>query len=128
MAGYATADDLRTRWRQYPADLSDEMATALLDDASTWLSVTFPSIPEVVTGKLADVLKIVVCAMARRALIADVSDGADQITDAAGPFSTSLHFRNSEGNLFITGQEREMIEAALDSGADDFKCISAEGW
>lgn len=128
MAGYATATDLRNRWQRYPAGLSNEAAEVLLEDASTWLATTFPEIPEIVGGRLANVLRIVVCAMVKRTLIADRADNAEQITDAGGPFSTAMTFRNSEGNFFITSQEREMIEKALNPRTSAFKSVSFGGW
>ncbi|AHI21600.1 hypothetical protein B843_01020 [Corynebacterium vitaeruminis DSM 20294] len=100
----------------------------LLEDASTWLATTFPEIPEVASGRLASVLRIVVCAMVKRSLIADRTDNAEQVSDAGGPFTTSMTFRNAEGNFFITGQEREMIEKALNPGTTAFKNVSCGGW
>lgn len=125
---FATADDLRARWASMPQNLSDEAVQAQLDDAGLRVVTMFPQIPERPEGRLADVLRMVVCAMVRRALLPAEMEGVDSFTDTQGPFSTTMKYRNPAGDVFITRQEREMIEAALGGSSSGFVNVSAEGW
>lgn len=106
---FATGDDLRERWSRAPAGAQ---ADAVLEDASVWLSATF-AIPEPPSDKLAAVLKLITCAMAKRALLAENTEHVQQLSNTAGPFAQAATYRNSEGNLFLTGAERDMLEKAL---------------
>lgn len=124
---FATGDDLRARWSRAPAGAQ---ADAVLEDASVWLSATF-AIPEPPSDKLAAVLKLITCAMAKRALLAENTEHVQQLTNTAGPFSQGATFRNSEGNLYLTGAEREMLEKVLadDRGSSGgMITVEAEAW
>ena len=125
---FATVDDLRARWTTMPQGLSNDAVQAQLDDAGLRLSTMFPKIPEHPEGKLANVLRMVVCAMVRRALLPAEMEGVDSFTDTQGPFSTTMKYRNPTGDVFITRQERDMIEAALGAAHTGFVNVSAEGW
>lgn len=112
MVAFATTEDVRARWAAAPTD--DTTLSALLEDAALWLSAWFPSIPDPPSGKLAGVLKLVSVAMVKRALMSADTDHLVALTDSAGTFSQSRTFRNPDGNLFLTSQERTMVERALD--------------
>ncbi len=126
---FATVQDVRTRWRGFPAGLEDGTVEALLSDAAVWLRATFPAIPENPPPQLADVLRVVSAAMVKRALLADGSEGLSQQQATAGSFSYSQSYSNPNGALFITGQERAMLESALDdAGANGARSMEACGW
>ena len=123
---YAVAADLKDRWQAFPPGLPDKVVDTLLEDAAVWLKAKFPLIPDAPSEQQAGVLKMVSCAMVRRSLIAETHDGASEITDTGGPFSSTLRFANGEGNFYLTGQERDLIENAI--GVGEFRNITAEGW
>ena len=131
MPAYASPDDLRARARRLiPDSMEDSDLQVLLEDASVFLRATYPTIPESPDALLPSVLRVVTVAIVKRALLAEknaeFSDGAQSVTDTAGPFTSTLSFRNSEGNFFISAQERTMLENALSK--QRFRCITAEGW
>lgn len=129
MPVFASVDELRARWRNCPEDITDAVLGTLLEDASLWLSTTFPAVPRDPGERLAASLRLVACAMVKRSLISEDADGAEQVTDTQGPFSSSRKFTNAEGNFFLTRQERELIEAALENrDAATFRVVSASGW
>lgn len=109
MLAFATADDLRARWSLAP---DGDQADAVLEDASVWLEATY-DIPTRPSEKLAAVLRLIVCSMAKRALLADGTENVDSLSQTAGPFAQSTSYRNSEGNLYLTKAEREMLDKAL---------------
>ena len=125
---FATVEDLRARWTMMPSTVSEDSVQAQLDDAGVRLVTLFPQIPEQPEGRLADVLRMVTCAMVRRALLPAEIEGVDSLTDTQGPFSTTMKYRNPTGDVFITRQERDMIEAALGTANTGFVNVSAEGW
>lgn len=126
---FATVDEVRTRWRGYPAGLENDTVEALLSDAAVWLRATFPGIPETPPESLSGVLRVVSAAMVKRALLADGAEGLSQQQATAGSFSYSQSYSNPNGALYITGQERAMLEAALDdAGANGARSMEAGGW
>lgn len=122
---FASPEDVRARWDGAPDD--DRRLAVLLADAAVWLLSTFPQIPDTPTGKLAHVLQMVSCSMVKRALVAADNDHLDSIAQSAGVFSQTRSFRNSEGNFYLTSQERTMIENALGS-AGAMMSVESTGW
>lgn len=126
---FATVDDVRLRWVNAPAVVTDEVIGAALADAEVWLRASYPMIPESPEPTLARVLSLVSSSMVRRSLMAADRDGVTQQQASAGPFSQSVSYRNPEGDLFLTAQERRMLENALDAaGADAAVSMEAHGW
>lgn len=125
---FATPDDLRKRWSGAPAD--DGQVTAIIEDASAWLSALY-DIPASPGEKLAGVLRLVVCSMAKRSLLSAENDHLDSLAQSAGVFGETRSFRNSEGNLFLTKAERDLLDAALaqDAGKQrGMRTVEAKGW
>lgn len=126
---FAASEDVRLRWAQAPE--GNAVLDARIEDASVWLRAMFPKIPQTLSPQLAGVLKVVVCAMVKRAMLSDGADNLAQLSHTAGPFTQSQTFRNAEGNLFLTAQERDMLEAALESeigGRGGMMTMEATGW
>lgn len=127
MVAFATESDLQARWSLAP---ESEQALAVLEDASVWLQAMY-SLPDNPSEKLASVLRIIVCSMAKRALQSENTDHMESLSQTAGPFSQSSSFRNSEGNLFLTKAEREMLDKALDEELNrsrGMRTIEAGSW
>lgn len=125
MATFAQPADVKARWPAAPAN--DDQLEVLLADAALWLVSMFPQIPDAPSQRLAGVLQIVSCAMVKRSLLAADHDHLESLQQSAGVFSQSQSFRNAEGNFYITGQERAMIEGALGT-AGGMATVEAEGW
>lgn len=125
---FATNEELSARW---PSLASDPARTqALLDDAAVWLRVWYPDIPEPPTGALADVLRLVSLQMVRRAIRSESYDGRESMSETAGPYSVSVKLSNPDGNLFLTAQERDGLEALLGARVSRKKArgIAHQGW
>lgn len=105
---YATVDDLEARWRTLDSD-EEAKATVLLDDASVMLMEQVDVDPE--DTQQASLLKIVCCNMVIRAMLASESDayGVSQMDYGMGPFTQAAHFSNPNGDLYLTGQEKDML-------------------
>lgn len=122
---YATVPDLEARWRTLTEE-EQTMASVLLDDAATYLD----SLVSVAVGDThqAAVLKMVSCAMVKRAMVASESNGfgIDQATATMGPFTQTAHFANPSGDFYLTAAER----AQLGIGGGFIASVPAriEGW
>ncbi|MEY8577215.1 hypothetical protein AALI21_02765 [Corynebacteriaceae bacterium 6-324] len=123
---FATAEELWLRWPNHP-DIPNETVEVLLQDASDKISGLY-NIPSNPSELIQRTLQRVVTSMTRRALTRFGEEGLKSVTDTQGPFSSSLTFSNPEGALFLTKQEREDIEAVLDSSDGDFVILQGEGW
>lgn len=111
MGAFATADDVRLRWAGAPAN--DGLIEAVLEDAAVWLRAWYPSIPAEPSDTLLSALRMVSVSMVKRSLLSADNGHLESMTDTAGPFSQARSFRNPEGNLFLTAQERTMLDRAL---------------
>lgn len=126
---FATSRDVRLRWQTAPASVTDDAIEAVLDDAEAWLRASYPQIPATPDEKLRKVLALVSVSMAKRALAATDRGGITQQQATAGSFSQSTSWRNPDGDLFLSGQERQMLESALqDFSADRAVSMEATGW
>lgn len=112
-AAFATATDVESRWR--PLSSGERViATTLLGDASAILraecsdvDARLSAIPPTLD---ADIPKMIVCAMVKRAMIAGADvEGVTAHQQTAGPFSQSLTYSNPMGNLYLTKAERRLL-------------------
>lgn len=128
MTTFATVDDLRQRWSSAPPPgLMDEALQARLEDASIWLRIQYPSIPENPSGLLGSALRIVACAIVRRAEnVADL-EGFQSYSEGAGPFTETIRTHGDGGNFYLTKQEKELIEQALGGGIGSGGSFEAVG-
>jgi hypothetical protein len=106
---FADAGDLQLRWPSLPAD---QVGTAevLLGDASLWLSTWYPTIVDqtATDPTVAGRLKVVACAMAKRAMLAGAA-GVSQESVSTGPYNHYVTYSNPGGNLFVTSAEDSFI-------------------
>lgn len=111
MTAFATHADLAARWR--PLSTAEQaQATVLLGDASAIVRAEIPTVDaRILAATLdADLVKMVVCGMVKRAMIAaDIGDGVSAQQQTAGPFAQSQTFLNPMGNLYLTKQDRRIL-------------------
>lgn len=128
MSAFATVADLRARWSAAPVD--DARVEVLLEDAGLWLASWF-LLPAVLSDDLSGVLRMVSCSMVKRALLSQDVGHIESQQVTAGPFSQTQKFSNPDGNLYLTVQERQMVEKALDTAAGRRRgmfTVEAESW
>ena len=103
---FATLDELKQRWPDFPAG-ADTHATVLLDDASQFILDTVPA----AGGASVSTRRRVVCAVVRRSMAADAADvgGFDSIQAGTGPFSYGGKVTNPSGDFYLTKQERKAL-------------------
>ena len=111
MTAFATFTDLAARWRPLSTD-EQAQATVLLADASAIVRAECPTVDALITaGTLsADVAKLVVCGMVKRAMIAgDTGEGVSAQQETAGPFAYQQTFSNPMGNMYLTKQDKRIL-------------------
>ena len=110
---FATATDVESRWR--PLSVAEKAtATTLLGDASAILRAECSDVDARLAATPptldADIPKMIVCAMVKRAMLAGVDvEGVTATQQTAGPFSQSLTYSNPMGNLYLTKAERRLL-------------------
>ena len=121
---YATVDDLESRWRTLGDD-EKLVAETLLGDASFWVRQWFPNETTQIDAGNADAtgVKILVCAMVKRAMLALNDDGTSSETESYGPFSRTRAFSNPQGNLYILDGERILVQ-----GGNRFTSMTMTGF
>lgn len=99
---FATVDELKARWPDFPPG-AESFAEVHLEDASQFILDYVKSAKDA----SAATLRRVVCAVVRRAMQADAAGqvGVSQLSETAGPFSTSWQTSNPNGDYFLTKQE-----------------------
>lgn len=122
---YATVEDLEARWRPLSSEEQDTAAT-LLDDAAVYLDSLVQVDSE--DAHQAAVLRMVSCAMVKRAMIASESSafGVTESTATMGPFSQTMQFSNPSGDFYLTAAERTQL--GIGSGYIGTIPARIEGW
>jgi hypothetical protein len=103
---FATVDELKARWPDFPAG-GESYAEVHLEDASQFILDVCPSATEVSAGTR----RRVVCAVVRRAMQASAAGqvGMSQMSETAGPFSASWTASNPNGDYYLTKQELKAL-------------------
>ena len=103
---FATVDDLKARWPDFPVG-AEAHATVLLEDASQFILDTVPT-----AGMAAEATRRrVVCAVVRRAMPAGEDAGFESIQESVGPFSQTVRPVNPNGDFYLTKQEQKALGA-----------------
>ncbi|WP_193104698.1 hypothetical protein [Brachybacterium sp. FME24] len=103
---FATVEELKARWPDFPAGAEDH-AEVLLEDASQFILDVCPSAVTV----SANTRRRIVCAVVRRSIEAQSSPGAGMSTFQAttGPFTNSYTPTNPHGDFYLTKSERKAL-------------------
>lgn len=111
MDAFATPADLASRWREI-GDGERDRAETLLGDASAMLAaemgrcgVEIDETDEV----QAQLLCLVCCSMARRAMASEEFADVKSKSITAGPYSGQVTFANPTGNMYVTADERRLL-------------------
>jgi hypothetical protein len=115
---YAELADLEARFPRDLTDAEEDAAPTLLADASFWLGVWVPGLDDAITAgneQLAQAALLLVVSMVKRSLLSQVAEnpGVQSVTEAAGPYSQAVTYRNPEGNLYLYGNELTSITDLL---------------
>lgn len=103
---FATVQDLRDRWPDFPAG-AESHASVLLEDASQFILDVCP--------RAADASPFtrrrIVCSVVRRTMEAGQGDaaGLESQSWASGPFSATSRPANPHGDFYLTKQERTAL-------------------
>lgn len=117
---FATVEDLKARWPEFPSG-GESHAEVLLEDATQFI---LDEVPNAVNASESTRRRIV-CAVVRRAMQAGMNDlaGFEQYSETAGPFAESFRVSNPSGDFYLTKAERR----ALGGGSQVAFSISATG-
>lgn len=103
---FATVDDLKERWPDFPVG-AESHAEVLLGDASQMIVDTIPGAENANVSSL----RRVVCAMVKRAMnVADAYEGLSQVSETVGGTSWSGTVANSSGDLYLSKAERLALQ------------------
>lgn len=100
---FATVDELKDRWPDFPAG-GDKTAKTLLEDASQFILDIAPSSAKVSENTR----RRVVCAVVRRSMQASAAGNGGMQTSqfTAGPFNMSAQPVNPHGDFYLTKNEK----------------------
>jgi len=101
---FATLDELKDRWPDFPVG-ADAYAETQLEDASQFILDTVP------TAGAADpkTRRRIVCAVVKRAMPESDEAGMESIQQGSGPFSQTFKPVNPNGDFYLTKQERKAL-------------------
>ena len=102
---FATVDELKQRWPDFPAG-ADAHAAVLLADASQYMVDNYPC---TLSAKAATRRRIV-CAVVRRAMPqGGIAAGITQVTGTTGPLSYTATAANPSGDFYLTKEEKRAL-------------------
>lgn len=111
MEPFATVKDLEDRFRTLSTEEKNR-ARVLLKDAAEALVVELGLVgKEVTEGDKVQMglLQMVSCNMVKRVLANGTAADISQVSEARGPFSTSLTFANPSADMYIREDERRWL-------------------
>lgn len=100
---FATTDDLKDRWPNFPAG-GEASAKVLLGDASQYI---VDVCPQALTAS-PNTRKRVVCAVVKRSMAAQEGgmEGMESLHMGAGPYQETFKPTNPHGDFYLTKQEK----------------------
>lgn len=109
---FATLGDLRLHWSELPAEREAD-AEQKLAEASIILRALYSGIDaKIASGQVdSDVVKLIVCRMVKRSLLAAINDveGVATRNETAGGVSMGISFSNPNGNLYLTKDDKNLL-------------------
>ena len=120
---FATVDDLKARWPEFPSG-GEKHAEVLLEDATQFI---LDEVPNAINAS-ENTRRRVVCAVVRRAMQAGAADlaGFEQYAETAGPFAESFRVSNPSGDFYLTKAERRALgggsQVAFSTSATGAQC------
>lgn len=112
---FATLADLRGEWDALPTEREDE-ATRKLAKASRRVRELYPQTDaRIAAGSLdPDSVMDIVCDMVKRAMdIVAGFENVDNINQQAGPFGATTTFKNTDGKIYLTADEKRVLAGRL---------------
>lgn len=107
---YASVDDLEARFRPLTDDEKNK-AEVLLGDASELINNAFEMQGREIRCS-AEILKIVTCAMVKRALASKNDADFSNVSTTVGVFSESYTYANPDGSLYLKRSELKQLGLA----------------
>lgn len=113
---FATLDQLKIRWQEFPQDLPDEVAEVKLEDASVWLSIRY-SVPDSLSANQSSVLEMVTCSLVRRSFSNVGKEDVASESETYGQFKYAKSYVDRGGeDMYLTKQEKELLDKAFRVG------------
>lgn len=112
---FATLENLRGEWAELPEDREAE-ATRKLAKASRRIRELYPRTDaRIAAGSLdPDSVMDIVCDMVKRAMdVAPGFENVDNINQQAGPFGATTTFKNTDGKIYFTADEKRVLAGRL---------------
>ncbi|MEV7644716.1 MULTISPECIES: Gp19/Gp15/Gp42 family protein [Actinomycetes] len=101
---FATVDDLKARWPDFPVG-GEAHAEVLLEDASQYILDVCPS-----AGNAAEATRRrIVCAVVRRSMEQGLPSGVSSMSETAGGVSMQFSASNPTGDFYLTKQEKKSL-------------------
>jgi len=101
---FATVDELKARWPDFPNG-ADDHAETLLEDASEFILDMVSAAANASPGTR----RRIVCAVVRRSMEASLATGSVQTTMTAGPFNINQSPANPHGDFYLTRNEKKAL-------------------
>ena len=100
---FATVDDLKARWPDFPLG-ADDHAEALLEDASQFMLDVVPTTADATEATR----RRIVCSVVKRAMQSEGSPmaGYESTQMGAGPFQATFKPLNGHGDFYLTKNEK----------------------
>lgn len=126
---FATLDELKARWPDFPVG-ADEYAETLLEDGSQFILDVCPS----AASASESTRRRVLCTVVKRRMYAEQSDlaGLESASLTTGPFGESLTPANPDGDFFLKKSERRSLgegqQKAFGVKIADTGCVDHRPW
>lgn len=117
-APFATVEDLREHLADLPAEREQDAAQKI-KEASLRIRGLYPDIDARIANGRPDIdaVVMIVCGMVKRAMdVADGFENVDNINAQAGPFGQTVTFKNTDGKLYLTLDDKRLLSANRSGG------------
>lgn len=124
---YATVEDLKVRWPDFPVG-GETHAQVLLEDASQYILDVCPT-----AGNVSEsTRRRIVCAVVRRSMEQGLPAGVSSMSETAGGVSMQFSASNPTGDFYLTKQEKKALgcgrQSAFGVQVAGFSTIRHQPW